>query len=263
MAILTETEIRDIIRRPQPGMTLTVPPGTRLSPAAQDFVKQWQLELVESAPAPDPEGAAGAADAHRAGWEKPASFPVELSGETPTCSVCGTPMSVKPDHMTQLDRMRYAPKNIPRIRFRGKLDSLQALCLLIAARARERDCPGLAAHLETLAAYCREMMSAEYNERPVAPLSFGEVDEAAIHQATHDPQSAFGIPHVMPSGDDPELLHWLNVLRCESREVELVALDAFAPAPTYNVAQPTLVRAVNRFSSAVYYLELGFMAGKF
>ena len=254
MAILTESEIRDLIRQPQPGMTLTVPPGTRLSPAAQDFVKHWRLEL-QYGPAPVEGEAPG-------GWEKPATFPVQLTGETPTCSVCGMPVSAKPEHMTQLDAGRFAPKNITRIRFRGKMDTLQSRCLLIAARARALASPELAARLDTLAAYCREIMSAEYNERAVAPLAFGSVDEEAIHKATHHPEESFGIPHVTPTSTDPELLHWLNALRCESREVELVALDAFASVPDYRVVQPSLVRAINRFSSAVYYLELGLMSGK-
>jgi ethanolamine utilization cobalamin adenosyltransferase len=259
MAILTESEIRDLIRQPQPGMTLTVPPGTRLSPAAQDFVQHWKLEVQVGAQAP---AGAGALAGESAAWDRPAAFPVQLTGETPTCSVCGMPVSIKPDHMTQLDAVHYAPKNIPRIRFRGKLDTLQGLCLLIAARAQAQACPGLAGYLDVLAAYCREMMSAEYNERPVAPLAFADVGEDEIHKATHHPEEVFGISHLTPTSQDPELLHWLNVLRCESREVELVALDAFAAGPEYRVAQPALVKAVNRFSSAVYYLELRFMAGK-
>jgi ethanolamine utilization cobalamin adenosyltransferase len=254
MAILTESEIRDLIRQPQPGMTLTVPPGTRLSPAAQDFVKQWKLEVEVGGPASEGEEVAK--------WNRAATFPVQLTGETPTCSVCGMPVSTKPDHMTQLDAVHYAPKNIPRIRFRGKLDTLQGLCLLIAARARAQACPALGEYLDVLAAYCREMMSAEYNERTVAPLEFAGADEQEIHRATHQPEEVFGISHLTPASTDPELLHWLNVLRCESREVELVALDAFAAGPDYSVAQPALVKAVNRFSSAIYYLELRFMAGK-
>lgn len=251
MAILTESEIRDLIRQPQPGMTLTVPPGTRLSPSAQDFVKHWKLELRFGVP-----------EREHAAWDKPAEFPVELTGETPACSVCGMPVSVKPEHLTQLDASHFAPKNIPRIRFRGKIDTLQSLCLLAAARAKALSCPALADYLDILAAYCREIMSAEYNERPVAPLTLAGVDEEAIHKATHHPEETFGIPHVIPTSSDPELLHWLNVLRCESREVELIALDAFAAAPDYRVVQPALVRAVNRFSSAVYYLELRYVAGK-
>ncbi len=253
MPILTESQIRDLIRQPQPGMTLTVAPGTRLSPAAQDFVNHWKLEVQVGTPPTEDEPAV---------WDKPAAFPVQVTGETPICSVCGMPVSIKPEHMTQLDAVHYAPKNIPRIRLRGKLDTLQGLCLLIGARARAQGCPALAEYLDTLAAYCREMMSAEYNDRPVASLALGDVDENEIHKATHEPEEVLGIPHLVPTSHDPELLHWLNVLRCESREVELVALDAFASGPDYRVAQPALVRAVNRFSSAVYYVELRYMAGK-
>jgi ethanolamine utilization cobalamin adenosyltransferase len=50
------------------------------------------------------------------------------------------------------------------------------------------------------------------------------------------------------------MLHWLNVLRTQAREVEVVALSA---GPIANLPQ-----ALNRFSSAVYVLELYWKAGK-
>jgi ethanolamine utilization cobalamin adenosyltransferase len=253
MPIITEAELRERIRRPKRGMKVAVPPGTRFSPSARDFIGQWGLEIVVeevTPPAPPETSAAGSADGPA--WDKPSAFPVR-------------PIKLpepKPEHMTQLDAEHFAPKNIPRIRFRGKMDSVQGLTQLTAARARSFQLSDLARHLDTLAAYCREIVSAEYNGREVAPIAVAGLDEAALRDATHHPRKALGIPHLTPGPDDHEMLHWLNYLRAQVREAELAALDAFAPPPAYEPTRLDLIRALNRLSSAVYYLELLFKAGK-
>ena len=258
MPILTEVELRDRIRRPRRGMQVHVEPGTRFSPAARDFIAQWELEIVEGdpAPAPPPEPSASPAPANapdaRPAWDKPATFPVR-------------PVNLpqpKPEHMTQLDAENFAPKNIPRIRFRGKMDSVHGLFQLVAARARAWQLTDLAQHLDALAAYCREIVSAEYNQREVAPIQVAGLDAAGLRYATHHPRKILGIPHLTPGPDDHEILHWLNYLRTQVREAELAALDAFAPPPSYEPTRLDLIRALNRLSSAVYYLELLFKAGK-
>ena len=246
MPILTEAELRDRIRRPRRGMQVVVEPGTRFSPAARDFIAQWGLEIVEE----QAEAAPAAADAPD--WDKPISFPVQpviLPGP-------------KPEHMTQLDAEHFAPKNTPRIRFRGKMDSVHGLFQLVAARARAFQLPELAGHLDTLAAYCREIVSAEYNDRDVAEIQVAGLDAAALRHATHHTRETLGVSHLTPGPDDHEILHWLNYLRTQVREAELAALDAFAPPPDYTPTRIDLIRALNRLSSAVYYLELLFEAGQ-
>jgi len=58
MSVVTEAELRDKIRVPRLGIVLAFPPDTRFSPSAQDFIKQWKIEIrfeetkpVGSAPA--------------------------------------------------------------------------------------------------------------------------------------------------------------------------------------------------------------------
>ncbi|HNR97364.1 MAG TPA: hypothetical protein PKJ21_09505 [Anaerolineae bacterium] len=51
MPIVTETELRDKIRVPRLGVVLSFPPGTRFSPSAQDFIKQWRIEIRLEQPA--------------------------------------------------------------------------------------------------------------------------------------------------------------------------------------------------------------------
>lgn len=45
MRIVTEAELRNKVRRPEVGLTLSFPPGTRFSPSATDFIKQWHMNI--------------------------------------------------------------------------------------------------------------------------------------------------------------------------------------------------------------------------
>jgi ethanolamine utilization cobalamin adenosyltransferase len=262
MPILTEAELRNRIRQPQRGMQLTLPKAARFSPSAQDFIDQWKIEVIFS------EDASGfdtheqtVTGADKPSWDKPGSFPVVLTGEIPRCITCGTQVKGKPEHLTQVNASTFAPKNTPRIRLRGKMDTLHAFCLLTLARARTAQLPKLVDLLMTFSAYCREITSAEYNERPVAALMIDGLDEAALRKATHNPEEMVGIQHIVPGPEDDEILHSLNFLRCLARETELVALDAFMP-DGFSVTDQGLIQAVNRLSSAVYYIELLYKADK-
>jgi len=244
MDVITEAELRELWRNGQ-GTLPSFPAGVRFSAAAQDFLKSHGLTAtIADAPAL----------ATRADWDKPGTFPVVLSGDLPVCAECGQPVRAKPSHMTQLDAATYAPKTAPRLKLRGRVDSLHAFVMLAAAVARRERLAALADHLDTLAAYCREIMSAEYNVRPVAPLTLAGMDAAQLHAISHWPDRHLGIDHIVPGAADPEMLHWLNVVRTQAREVEVVALEAFVPVD--------LAHAFNRLSSAVYVLELMLKAGK-
>lgn len=261
--IITESELRELWRNGW-GELPPFPAGTRFSAAAQDFLKDHGL-----APRFAPGLAAGAEPAigpigqirpigpmaDNPAWNRPGTFPVVLTGPLPVCAECGQPVRQKPDHMTQLDAATFAPKTAPRLKFRGRVDSLHAFVMLAAAQARRCQLPELARHLDTLAAYCREIMSAEYNVRPVARLDLAGMTEEELHEISHRPEHHLGIPHLVPGAEDHEILHWLNVVRTQAREVEVVALESGVPGD--------LAHALNRLSSAVYVLELFFAAGRF
>jgi ethanolamine utilization cobalamin adenosyltransferase len=171
----------------------------------------------------------------------------------------------KPDHLTQLDAGHFAPKTHPRIRLRGQLDSLHAVILLVAAEARRYQLPKLAEALDTLAAYCREIQSADYHGRAAQALTLLGKNEAEIHQISHWPERHLGLPHVAPAPTDHAILCWLNLARAQTREVELTALDLYGPQE-HTHAQPTAAgaspHALNRLSSAIYLLELLFKKGE-
>lgn len=254
MTILSEAELRTQLGLPRQGAVVEVPPGTRLTPAAADLVRTWDLQLREVAGA-----AADAATkpvAAAAEWDAPGRFPVVLDGAVPHCVTCGGEVHDKPSHLTQLDARFFAPKSDARIRLRGRLDSLQALALLAAARAEADGWSELAADLGTVAAYCRELLAAEYHLRAPARLRLAGLDEEELHHASHHPREAVNLDHLVPDASHPEVLHWLNWLRCQVREAEILALDAFPPEHHPGTEGGPLAGAVNRLSSAIYYLEL-------
>lgn len=259
MPIVTESDLRSQLRRPEEGATVSTPPGARLSPSAEDFVRQWKLTVVEAAPA-TPATPAAATATGDVNWDRPAEFPVRLTGGIPTCVTCGTTVHGKPSNLTQLNAAHYAPKTHPRIVLRGKVDSLLALTMMAERQAVTAGEDTVAEHLGTLAAYCRELTSAEYGERPVEPLVLHRVTADDLHKVTHDPQGALGIPHLTIDGRSPELQHWLNLCRTASRELEIVALETF-PSPHHPYGE-SICHALNRLSSAFYYIQLLLQAGR-
>lgn len=252
--IVTEAELRDQLRMPTMGAQVRVPAGARLSPSAADFVKQWGLVTVDG-PAAAPTEPAGAGTP----WDKAAVFPVNFSGDLPTCTSCGMEVTKKASALTQLNAHHYASKTHPRIRLRGRVDSLHAKVLLIQRLAQQAGEDALARDLGTIAAYCRELTSAEYNERPVAALQLQTWAVDDVHRATHDPVGVLGIDHLTLSGDDIELQHWLNIARTDAREIEILALETF-PSPHHPYGE-SICHAYNRLSSTFYFLQLRLKAG--
>ena len=258
MNFITESELREMWQNGR-GTLPSFPRETRFSASAQDFLKTLYIEVqyrpLQNDTVPVQEKSLS--------WDKPGTFPVVLTGDLPVCSECGQHLHSKPEHMTQIDAQHFAPKTHPRLIFRGRVDSLHALVMLTASTARRFELPELARHLDTLAAYCREIMSAEYNQRQVAPLVLMGKSEEELHDISHWPDKYLGIPHIVPGPQDHEILHWLNLLRTQCREVEVIALQAFPPYDqTPGSINESLSRALNRLSSAVYVLELFFQTGQ-
>ncbi len=253
--VITESELREMWRdgkKPLPPF----PVGTIFTPSAQDFLKSHNLtpafENGSALPPVKPPVEESSPE-----WDKPGAFPVVLTGPIPVCIECGQPLKHKPEHMTQLDAGHFAPKTAPRIKLRGQLDMLHALVMLVAAEARGKNLSLLGTYLDTLSAYCREIQSADYNNRPVGDLQLAGKTAEEIHAISHHPDQYLSIPHIVPGPQDPAILHWLNYLRTVARQVEISELEVYPPPEREDLAL-----ALNRFSSGVYFLELLFRAGK-
>ena len=262
MNILTESELRELWNNGKGKLPL-LPAGTKFSTSAQDFLKSQNIH-PEFSQNPSPEVKVENLSTSSDSWNKPVSFPIVLNGDIPVCIDCGQTLQTKPEHMTQIDAGHYAPKNSPRLILRGKFDSLHAMMLLTSSIAKRFGQTNLSTQLDTLSAYCRDLLSAEYNHRPAAALSMMGISEDQIHEISHSPEKYLGIPHILPDSQDLELLLWFNLLRTQCRELEIIVLQAFphissstcsCGAQTEAVGS-SLLQSVNRLSSAVYVLEL-------
>lgn len=258
-AFVTEADLRRQLpldrHAPGHGDSVTVAAGARLSPAAADLVAQWGLTVVEEGATPatavEPPPVAVDEPAAERAWNTPSVFP--LSPPATACTQCGSAVENKPSWLTQLNAAHYVPKNHPRIVLRGLIDDLHARVLAATREALDAEAGWLARDLETIAAYCRELMSAEYNERLAADLGLDGWDTAAIHAASHNPRKVLGIDHLTLDGSAPPLQHTLNLLRTQVRQVEIAALTAFE-SPHHPGASVCL--GLNRLSSAFYVLQL-------
>ena len=156
----------------------------------------------------------------------------------------------KPEHMTHLNGEVLVPKTHPRIRFRGKMDTLEAELLLCQMAE-----PALKAPLGEVLELARQILRCDVLEEPLRREKLCGLTEEQQRRHSHFPQEYYGQPHFMPAAEDGAAVLRLNRVRCAVREAELAAAEAFRDregAPT----RPDLLRAMNRMSSMLYILMI-------
>ena len=149
----------------------------------------------------------------------------------------------KPEAMTHLNGDTLVPKNHPRIRFRGAIDTLEAELLLCGKEAKD------------ILSLARRLIRCDVLNEPVGDMTLCGLSESAQRKRSHFPQEYYGIPHFMPDfSDSPKLLQ-LNLARCAARNAELAAVDAFVSHDGIPL-RPDILQACNRISSMLYLLML-------
>jgi ethanolamine utilization cobalamin adenosyltransferase len=169
------------------------------------------------------------------------------------------PQKAKPEYMTHLNKSDLVPKTHPRIKLRGKLDSLQAKILEVQLEAELKETKHLMEDLDDLLAFVRKILASEVEEYK---FDFGlllEMDKDKLRHVSHNVQEEYGINHTIPSFKHGKYAILLNNIRTLSREVELCAIDAFVTANKQNcsaieVDRKDLLEALNRLSSAAYIM---------
>ena len=156
----------------------------------------------------------------------------------------------KPEHMTHLNGDVLVPKTHPRIRFRGKLDTLEAELILCQLKL-----PDLSSSLGQILALTRQIIRCDVLGEPLKWDRLCGLTEDEQRQRSHFPQNFYGQTHFMPQYTDGETIAMLNRLRCAIRETELVAVTAFRN-PEGTVRREDILRSLNRMSSMVYLLMI-------
>lgn len=236
MRVITEGELREQYKQKE-FQTFRLPAGVGLTPAARQFLSERRIKLLTG----DGEAEAG--------------YTVYSTGER---------LSEKPEHMTHIRGTALVPKNHPRIKFRGKLDSFEALLISAIVEAGSQGYGELAADLGELLEFSRQIMSAEVREQPLPPLSFRGLSPEEIREHSHHPGKYYGVPHLFPQPVQGKLMAQLNFIRTQCRELELAALDAFyGDGEGDPVERPDILLALNRFSSLVYIMMLQMVSGRY
>ncbi len=255
-AFITESWLRDNFSL-TPGTEVHLPATGRLTPAARAMLDERQIRVkyVDEAGRIYRESDA-AADAAETNLVRVHPLTGSDQRATAACQLCGQPVAHKPDALTHLDSQTLVPKNDPRIRLRGKLDSAIAYAVWAQAELdpRERESI-LAGWLADVRSGLGNVLRAEVTGEYLAPVRMGDLDEEAIHRLSHDPLRYFGHDHIVPEASQGTTLARLNLLRVQIREAEVAAADVYIDRE-FNVLRPDLMQALNRLGSAVYVLML-------
>lgn len=156
----------------------------------------------------------------------------------------------KPEHMTHLNGEVLVPKTHPRIRFRGKMDTLEAeliLCQLVPGAPE-----GALGEILDLS---RKILRCDVLEEPLRQDTLCGLTQAEQRERSHMPQDHYGQPHFMPQASDGSVIAGLNRARCFAREAEVAAVEAFSDREG-NLLREDIPKALNRMSSMLYLLMI-------
>jgi len=197
--------------------------GDQLTSDARDFLTRERIEVLP---------------AHQA---RPERYKLLSGGFT----------EEKPEHMTHLNGEFLVPKTHPRIRFRGKMDTLEAELLLCQLDSS----PDLQQQLGEILTLARNILRWEVLEEPVQETLLLGLSQEELRRHSHRPQEFYGQPHFMPQVSDGQKVLRLNKVRTAAREAELAAAEAFCDREG-RVTRPDILQALNRMSSALYLLMI-------
>ena len=183
-------------------------------------------------------------------WNRIEILPAAQAGVQVFRLLDGGTLPGKPEHMTHLNAQVLVTKDHPRIRFRGKLDTLESELILC-----QLELPSLTQPLGQILALARKIMACDVLEEPLKDTSLCGLEEDQIRKRSHIPQQYYGQPHFMPEHTDGEAVVRLNRLRCIARETEVAAVCAFRD-DRGDPTRPDLLQAMNRMSSMLYLLMI-------
>lgn len=167
----------------------------------------------------------------------------------------------KPEQMTHLNASELVPKNDPRITFRGRLDTFQAQILQVIAKCYKYNSPKLAEYLYEAVGLLRKVMAADVRNEPLPAWTFLGLTPEELREHSHHPEKYYNRKHQPPEADLSYAALELNLLRAQSRELELAFSQAFIDGTA--VRREDIAALLNRLSSGLYILYCRAAGGEF
>ena len=168
----------------------------------------------------------------------------------------GFEVDEKPLGYTHLfDDRSLVKKTHPAIRFRGKLDSLQAHVLDAQLAAIQEGMEDVAKDLDDVLRWLRGAMASEVTGRPLPELVVSGLSAEELHTVSHATVRYLGVGWVVPNARMGATAVRLNLLRACCRETEIAAMDAFGEGGHLNPEiRDALFHGLNRLSNVIYVL---------
>jgi ethanolamine utilization cobalamin adenosyltransferase len=248
MKAITETELRMEFKKAE-FTSFTLPEGSRLTPAAAQFLSERRIPVKT--------GTLPAGNHTEQG--KPLQGICDQSN-IKTYSV--VEINGKPEYMTHLNGSNLVFKNHPRMKFRGKIDTFEALLINAILDIEGVGYQELGRDLKEILDYVRQIHRSEVKEEPLPAISFHGLTEEEIRHRSHYPQKYFGVNHLLPNPGQGALMAKLNYLRTQVRELELAGMDAFTVAPEV-VEREDIIQGLNRLSSLIYIMMVQLVSGHY
>jgi ethanolamine utilization cobalamin adenosyltransferase len=236
MRVITEIELREKYKKME-FTSFVLPKGCRLTPSAAQFLNERKIQIIK-------EEEVEQKNDEKIKPEKEIAEPKQ-----------------KEEYMTHLRGSTLVPKNHLVIKFRGKLDTLEALLILAIIEVENIGYFELARDLRDLLDYSRQIMKAEVKEETLPPLKIRGWSHQEIRERSHYVKKYYDINHFTPQPGHGKLIATLNLIRTQCRELELAAIDAFYSE--LEVKREDIIQALNRFSSFVYVLMAQVLSGKY
>ena len=268
MKVITEAILRAELKATKPDVYY-IPEGKLLSPAAREYLNQMQVDI-------DFERNRGA---HEVAEKKPAA----VAGNKPAPAAASAPADVaadgvkakyvdydtgagyveKPEFMTQLFGNKLVDKNHPRIKYRGRLDLVQAE--VVNAQCvidKESGSAQLNKDLDDVLDCLRKLMVAEIMDQAYTKETIIGLTHDELREHSHNPMKYYNIKQMtLPEHSMGIEYSLLNKIRAEVREAELVAVNAFQE--NRKVSRIDIIEELNRLSSAMHIMMCKYLAGEY
>ncbi|KYO64151.1 hypothetical protein [Thermovenabulum gondwanense] len=264
MKVLTEFDIRNELKKMGPVNRFLVSPGTILTPAAKSYLNENKIELVFGEVDSIKEKSHDVDLKEEQKAEKSSKKEGDAGGSSGRYEILvgAVKTNEKPESFTHLYGNKLVPKVHPRIKLRGRIDSLEAFIIRAQTIAEKNKMKKLVEDLDEVLKVVRRLMRAEVLSEPVEDLNLFGFKEDEIRRISQNPRASIGIEHFMPDYKMGELMAELNLIRTKIRETELAACEAFYD-PNEGLEREDIIKVLNRLSSAVYIMMCWLKAGRY
>jgi ethanolamine utilization cobalamin adenosyltransferase len=257
LKVITEAILRSELRASEPEVYY-IEKGKLLSPAAREYLQQRKIKIADAC-----------SEEHEKTVLSESKMPEEKAVPISAPSAkfvdyeTGAYYTEKPEHMTHLYGNVLVVKNHPRILFRGKLDSLQALIVLDQAILNDnKENQKVITDLSEILGILRNIMRCDVLDEDLKSDTILGFTHAELRERSHDPMKYYKVKQmVLPDYTMGKTYAVLNHLRTAVRETEVAATEAFRAGT--KCTKPDIIEELNRISSSLHIMMCMYLAGQY